>query len=113
MERLLPSNVFRIAPVCEYKGAAIIEKAGDVKKAGKQYKTDGSVYLILRQSTTDLSMCFVRYPSEIIVKDVIDCAEPKTFLSMEEVCSFLKIKPLSGPWVWNEEEGRFDRMKHP
>lgn len=64
----------RFAPVIEYKGVGILEREGDVRAVwnGREYRTDGKVYLFAENSAGLIDI--IGLPNERDAKDVLDHA---------------------------------------
>jgi hypothetical protein len=98
-----------VAPVAEYKGAAIIEQPGKLTKVfrGQSYKTDGFAYLMQASQKRDC-LSLIQFKDERTVKAFLEQTTER-FMSMEEVCKLVGLPLSIGPWEWNEHEGRFEQ----
>ena len=103
------SHDFKVAPVAEYKGVALCERPGKVKKVykGTEYTTDGKSYIFQRHHKPEiLKVCC--FDDERTSKLFIDSTPDLTpYFSYKEVCELIGLEPRSGQWEWNEEQGMF------
>jgi len=104
------SAPYLIAPVAEYKGAAIIERPGNVPKVyrGHEYTSDGFAYLLHRKSERPGYLSIVQFSDERSAKEALDIGPTEQYMSMEEVCKMLHIPQTTKAWEWNEEAGCFE-----
>ena len=64
----------KLAIIAEYKGVAIMERAGSKRAAwrGRDYFTDGLSYLMSQQPKGEEAVTLVGFPHEALIKEFLD-----------------------------------------
>jgi hypothetical protein len=121
------------SPVAEYRGIAILEKAGDKRTVwhGHEYFTDGLTYVFWRAEDGVIGQFGL--PNERVVKDLIDEVRDnptlldaendlplagREYLDWRDAWEVVTKQPWKGEtpkWYWGEKAGHFfraeDRLK--
>jgi hypothetical protein len=102
-----------LAPVAEYKGIAIVERAGAIRASwrGKEYFTDGLSYLMGRPKDGE-RVTLIGLPNEFVCKQFIDersADELRHFCSYGEAYLIIcKVKPTVTPtYHWDDIQSVF------
>jgi hypothetical protein len=119
----------QFSPVAEYRGIAILEKAGDKRAVwrGHEYATDGLTYVFWWDD--DGMMSVLGLPDERAVKELIDAVRDnpealdaansipladRKYLSWREAMEVLRKEPYTGEtptWYWDDLAGHFFRAE--
>lgn len=111
----------KYAIVAEYRGVALLEKAGDVRSVwnGKEYFTDGRTYVFFKSDDAEF-MGLWSFDSERVAKAFIECYRDtpeelpadyqRPLLNYKQMYEVLHRKPYEGEppiYAFNEEIGAF------